>query len=308
MSGLSSESNGRVPAQAGALLSIGTLSELTGITTDTIRAWERRYGRPVPVRLPSGHRRYTEAHVRLLLRVSEAIARGHRPAALLRASDEQLEAMLTAADDLPAPSSAIHSLLDAVRRLDRATVMARLEAEWKRLPPDDFLDECIVPLVTAVGLEWVEGRLQVRHEHFFSEVLEDVLRSLRVSLPDAPSRGLLLLATMSGERHGLGLQMTALLCAIHGIRTHVLGTDTPVEEIAAAARETNAAAVAVSVSLATGGIHADRDLARLRGLLSADVHLIVGGAGARGPRRVPRGVVHLADHEALRRWLDGHLG
>ena len=40
------------------LLSIGQICEETGLTADVIRVWERRYGFPVPVRRPSGHRRY----------------------------------------------------------------------------------------------------------------------------------------------------------------------------------------------------------------------------------------------------------
>ena len=38
-----------------------------------MRIWERRYGRPEAVRLPSGHRRYTDAQVTWLRRVAEAL-------------------------------------------------------------------------------------------------------------------------------------------------------------------------------------------------------------------------------------------
>ena len=42
----------------------------TGIGRDTLRVWERRYGRPEPIRLPSGHRRYTAEQIRWLRRVA----------------------------------------------------------------------------------------------------------------------------------------------------------------------------------------------------------------------------------------------
>ena len=46
-----------------ALYSIGAVSGLTGVTSSTLRTWERRYGAVTPARTPGGGRRYTEADV-----------------------------------------------------------------------------------------------------------------------------------------------------------------------------------------------------------------------------------------------------
>jgi hypothetical protein len=100
--------------------------------------------------------------------------------------------------------------------------------------------------------------------------------------------------------------MLALVATLHGRAFHLIGSDTPSEEIDAAARETNAAAVVLSVSLATGGVETDRRLAALRAMLPDEVALVAGGAGARGPRRGPRGVVHLEDLAAFEEWLGAH--
>ncbi len=43
-----------------ATLTIGDLAERTGLSPATLRMWETRHGFPVPHRLESGHRRYTE--------------------------------------------------------------------------------------------------------------------------------------------------------------------------------------------------------------------------------------------------------
>ena len=61
-----------------SLLTIGELARHTGISTQLIRAWEQRFGFPEPVRLPSGHRRYTDADVRAVQRVVEERDRGLR--------------------------------------------------------------------------------------------------------------------------------------------------------------------------------------------------------------------------------------
>ena len=55
------------------LYSIGRAASVVGIAPATLRMWERRYGTPIPVRLPSGHRRYTGDQVRWLKRVTEAM-------------------------------------------------------------------------------------------------------------------------------------------------------------------------------------------------------------------------------------------
>jgi DICT domain-containing protein len=51
-------------------LTIGTVARRTGVSVSTIRAWERRYGFPVPRRLESGHRRYGERDVEAILRAT----------------------------------------------------------------------------------------------------------------------------------------------------------------------------------------------------------------------------------------------
>ncbi|MEF1221038.1 MerR family transcriptional regulator, partial [Photobacterium damselae] len=38
---------------------IGEVSEITGVNSVTLRAWQRRYGLIVPQRTPKGHRLYT---------------------------------------------------------------------------------------------------------------------------------------------------------------------------------------------------------------------------------------------------------
>ena len=50
-------------------LSISDVVERTGVAEGTLRMWERRHGFPVPERLPSGHRRYSDAQIESVLRV-----------------------------------------------------------------------------------------------------------------------------------------------------------------------------------------------------------------------------------------------
>ena len=68
------------------LLSIGDVVRATGLTEATLRAWERRYGFPLPQREPSGHRRYAPDEVERILRAVAERERGIAlPAAIERA-------------------------------------------------------------------------------------------------------------------------------------------------------------------------------------------------------------------------------
>ncbi len=160
--------------------------------------------------------------------------------------------------------------------------------------------------MTRVGRAWADGVLEIRHEHFLTALLEDFLRGVRQEY-EAEGRAAVLLATLSGESHGIGLQMVALETVLAGATPRILGTDTPNAEIAAAARECGARVVAISVSLASGGVATDRVLADLRRVLPEDVRLVVGGRGARRGRRGPRGVDYvdgLRDYsEKLGEWI-----
>jgi MerR family transcriptional regulator, light-induced transcriptional regulator len=290
---------------AGPLLSAGQLAAATGLAPGTLRAWERRYGRPVPRRLPSGHRRYDESQLCFVRRVVEGLARGERLAALMRASDVELEHLLCE----PAGADALlpRHFLELAARWSAREIETALRDSYQRLGPRAFVEQRLAPLFRGLGAAWAAGSAPVRHEHFVSGVVDDLLRALRLQLPE-PAEGAraLVLATLEGEQHALGLQMAALVAASRGCRPLLLGASAPLEDIVAAARESGAAGVAVGVSPATAGAATDRVLRELRARLPSRVRLLVGGSCARGVRRGPRGVTYLGPDglSGFESWLD----
>jgi methanogenic corrinoid protein MtbC1 len=136
--------------------------------------------------------------------------------------------------------------------------------------------------VHAVGAAWESGRLEVRHEHFLSERLGDLLRTYRRPFEERASGPLVVLATLPGEVHGIGLQMAALVVTLQGCRLCYLGTEVPLPELASLAGELGARGVGVSVSLATRGARTGAALAKLRRLMPRRAALVVGGGGAPG--------------------------
>lgn len=286
------------------LFSIGDVAAATGISPDTIRVWERRYGKPKPVRLPSGHRRYTEEHVRWLRRIAEALARGHRPGKVVRVDDEELDRILGPETPEVSVEEEIEALMRFVHHMQGDALTDALRRAWEQLGAQRFLAERISPLLVAVGEAWRDGVIRIRHEHFVSAIVGDLLRVLRLGCPARRDSRLVLFTTLPHEEHGLGIQMAALLCATCGVRTRMLGIQTPIPEIVAAAEEANADAVALTVSLSSGGVENDRRLAELRKALPESVRLVVGGEGSHGVRRGPRGIEFVDDLAAFESWIE----
>ena len=304
--GMSSPSR-RPPLEFGGKLSIGALSRATGIPVETLRTWEARYGFPVPERKPSGHRVYPLADIPRLRRIAEVLSRGHRAGDVVAATDEALADLLTAtAFPIPEaravaiePSGNQSDILQAVEAFDTGRLTRILLQDWARLGPLDFLRTRVAPVIREVGDAWENGRLEIRHEHFFSERVGDLLRSLRLPFEERAAGPLVVCSSLPGETHALGLQMAALVLAVAGCRVLFLGAEVPVAQVASLAKDLNARAVAGSVSQASRGAAMTIQISGLRRLLARRVGLIVGGDGAPRPRP---GIVVIQDLAVLDAW------
>jgi MerR family transcriptional regulator, light-induced transcriptional regulator len=287
-------------------LTIGAVARATGLSADTIRVWQKRYGFPVPQRRPSGHRVYSLADVRRLRRISEALARGHRPGQVVALSEARLDALLTGTASMrsapPPGTTPLKPLMNLVRAHDGQALTSALLSDAAALGPIEFLRLRIVPLIELVGDGWEKGELGIAHEHSFSERVEDVLRVVRLPFERDAAGPRITLATLAGETHGLGLQMCAVIAAVSGLAPHLLGTDLPVSEIAAASRARKSAALGISISISTGGPASRDQLAELRRAVPAATPILVGGLGARRSHP-PGGCVILDDLQGLHAWM-----
>ena len=290
--------NAKQPDEAaeGQLWPMGAVSRCTGIGEHTLRAWERRFGFPSPHRLASGHRRYTAEQVQQLLLINAALEIGYRAGDVVPLSRTELEELLRQSGAFAAgipeglTPGVVDDTLDACRRFDRDALATALTRDASLLGVGRFLRERVAPLLTEIGNAWVEGRIEIRHEHFFSEVLEDTLRALRANLDPAGRGRPVVLATLPDELHGLGLHVVGLAVAASGRKVRVLGPHLPVAEIAMAAEALDAAAVGLSISIFGADEATAEAIRELRGALAPAARLWVGGAGAAHIDGVPEGV------------------
>lgn len=266
------------------LAPIAVVERETGIGKDTLRVWERRYGFPQPVRGPNGDRLYPEPQVARLRQIKRLIDSGHRPGRLMQVDPEVL-ATLSAE---PPPSREADSgegelqrVIERVRRHDVPGLRQQISQLICRQGLQRFVLETVPALNEVVGEAWSRGDLEVFEEHLYTEQMQAQLRQAISALPAAPAAPRILLTSVPDEQHALVLLMLEALLTLEGATCISLGTQTPLADIAAAARAHRADVIALSFSGAFPQRQVAPLLADLRRRLPPPVELWAGGAGIR---------------------------
>lgn len=269
-----------------AMYSVKAVAELTGLTPETLRAWERRHGIVAPGRDASGRRAYDRADVERLGRLKRLTDRGHAIRHLAQLDDARLAEMDRAPPARPPTVPAVASgELDGLRlRLSAAAHEYRADDFDRTLgialatvPTARLLKEVLAPLLREVGEAWEHGTLDIAQERLVTSALKTRMLAL-VNQRERRGDARLLLATLSGERHELGLLLVALLALSLGTPFHYLGADLPAVEIARLAERLEVDVVALSVVVPDP--RAGASLRELRALLGPSVQLWLGGASA----------------------------
>ncbi|MFZ5493356.1 MAG: MerR family transcriptional regulator [Pseudomonadota bacterium] len=286
-------------------LSIAALALETGIAKDTLRMWERRYGFPQPVRSPRGERRYPAQQVTRLRQMRRLLDQGMRPGQVLTLSAEELEQ--TAAGHA-GPNGAEQALIELIKRHDDNGLRLELRTRVLRDGLRRFVCETAAAMLERVGDGWARGELEVFEEHHFSAQLDSVLRETTAQLPPGAETPRVLLTTLTGEPHTLGLMLAQALLRLEGAACILLGAQTPQSQIVAAARAFEADVVALSFSeyFDPGAVRIG--VRQLRVDLPADVELWCGGRAAQRLKRPPAGVTVLASLDQLPQALLARTG
>jgi DNA-binding transcriptional MerR regulator/methylmalonyl-CoA mutase cobalamin-binding subunit len=277
---------------------IRVVAQRTGLTPATLRAWERRYGVVEPHRSEGGQRLYSDRDVERLTRLHLLAEAGRAISLVAGLGDDEAEALLQedqARRRRAPPDSAVERsgaqpaaprLVDhafgRVAALDGDGLEAALRRAAVTLGAHAFLEEVVGPLLHRVGVAWAQEELGTAEEHLCTTVTERVLAWLGEPSQADPGSPRIVVATLSGERHGLGARLVAAAAGLEGWHVTHLGVDLPARDIAGAARTLGAAAVAVSLVNADTLPGAGKALAELhRGLPEGTAILLGGGAASR---------------------------
>jgi MerR family transcriptional regulator, light-induced transcriptional regulator len=256
-------------------------AELTGITPDTLRSWERRYGIVCPPRSEGGYRLYDDRALRRLAAMQALVSTGWSPQ---QAADHVL-AEEHAATDVPRPGEApddgetlgdLTALTRAGVAFDGAALQRALDEGFALGSFELVVDRWLMPSLHVLGDGWRTGRITVAGEHFVSA---SVARRLAAAYEAAgqPAGARVLVGLARDSRHELGVLAFATALRRAGADVVYVGADLPATSWPEAAEAHDAVAAVVGVPTAED-VPAVREVVAELGSRAPRVRLFLGGS------------------------------
>jgi DNA-binding transcriptional MerR regulator/methylmalonyl-CoA mutase cobalamin-binding subunit len=264
------------------LVSIQQVERETGVSKETLRKWESRYGFPKPQLQEHGTRKYTLDDIGQLQIITRLMKAGHRPGKVVPLPLNRLKELLCSRPQKAIPESVRELLKRVMESLQVGDVTGLgndLEAALLTQGLNVFVENTLPVLIEQISEQWNSGHIAIFQEHLFSEVLRSILQqsSLRLHNPLGGVR--VLMGTAPDELHGMGLTMLQAVLTVTGAMCINLGTQVPLEELIIGAKCYRAQIVAISFSLAYPSRQIAPFIIDLRRKLPSDIALWVGGAG-----------------------------
>ncbi|MGZ8201172.1 MAG: MerR family transcriptional regulator [Methylosarcina sp.] len=301
---------------------ISTVSKRSGVKSDLVRAWERRYKAVAPSRTAGGHRVYTDLDIARLKLLNQATRKGHSISQIARLSLDELRKLLQK-DEFPASSATdtevplsgdrkfladdyIEKCYASIVDFDARALESHFENAIVELGSQAFIENLLEPLLTIIGERWRTGELRPVHEHMASSIIRSLTYILRNNAPCPALAPKMVVSTPLGQHHELGALLAAIIAELKDWQVTYLGPNLPAEEIAAAVRYTKAKAVTLSISFRTDEPVVQKELRRLRKLIGNNVALIVGGRAAGYYEAVldEIRVAKIQNYQSFRQYLD----
>lgn len=267
------------------LYTLAQVVELTGIPSQTIYAWERRYNALVPTRTETGRRVYTAKQLLRLKLLKACIEQGSRIGTIAHLSDSSLKALLTSSNEQLLRRAA---LVENALALDQDEIDAKVALGLISLGPAAFADEFLSPFIAEVSARWLDEPARIAAEHIVSASAKSVLfTALRLGRPRVIRRSAVF-ATPEGDLHELGLLAAAVASQSCGMRAVYFGPQMPILELPKAAEIVDADMIVLASAILD-----PEDLARqmhwLRGKMPRRMKLTMGGRafGMAKPESLP---------------------
>ncbi|MBM3375054.1 MAG: MerR family transcriptional regulator [Betaproteobacteria bacterium] len=292
------------PIKSPVHLSIAAVERDTGLSKDTLRVWERRYGFPNPQRDHFGERLYSIDQVDRLRAIRRLMDAGYRPGKIIGLALEDLQALAQSVPQVSQIASEdqaadLEGLMQVLRAHEIEDLRRQLSQRVLRLGLARFVTEVVAPLTEQVGDAWARGQLQIYEEHLFTESMQVVLRNAISTIPQPGNRPRVLLTTFPSEPHGMGLLMVEALLALEGCRCFSLGVQTPIWDIVLAAKAQEIDLIALSFSPVMNPSLVLDGLSELRAKLPRTVEIWAGGRCPVLQRRPPADIKVLQEFSEL---------
>lgn len=220
------------------MYSIKAITTLTGLSAETLRAWERRYVGISPARSDNGRRRYSQQELEKLTLLAQLTRNGHtisKIAGLECAALRELQQAQALHKD------SLHPLLDQIIEAVMDYRIDRCEQLLKRAlvasEPLEYARDILLPALKKVGELWHQEKLSIAQEHMFTCCVNRIVLSMVNNLQNASANSpAMLFATPSNEPHECGILLSCLLAAVQQYRCFFLGANLPGKDIVEAVR------------------------------------------------------------------------
>lgn len=227
------------------LYNIKAVEQATGLSSATLRAWERRYGVCAPQRSDSGYRLYSDRDIALLRwlkrRIDEGITISQAVALLtLRAAPAPAEngngTYRVPADNLqehPSQADLRRRLTRALLDFDEQNADALLSESFALHGVETSCERVIAPVLVDLGERWHRGEISVVAEHFATHYLRRKLDSLVNLTPTHSESPTIVMGCAPGDWHEIGLVLLSFYLRRHGYHVIYLGQNVPLEHLVA---------------------------------------------------------------------------
>ena len=218
----------------------------TGLAADTLRAWERRYRLPTPVRSAGGHRLYSQRDIGTIkwlmarqaegLSISRAVDLWNEQSAagldLLASSTPVVLTTQISPANYPAPESSLDSLraqwLAACLNFSESNAEQVLNQSFSIFPFEVVCREILQKGLAEIGNLWYENRATVQQEHFASSLAIRRLDALLSASPSPSRDQIVLVGCPKDEWHTFTPLLLTLLLRYRGLPVIYLGANIPV--------------------------------------------------------------------------------
>ena len=221
---------------------IKAVANLVGLLPVTLRAWERRYGLPLPKRGEQGYRMYSEYDLNTLnwlksqLDSGLSISRAVEYLNELRAAgkDPALEQpLIQSRASLSTQNLAAH-FQQALEHFNDHIATDILRRAFTIYSVDTVLLEIIQPTLVTLGEAWHRGDLPITVEHFATQFCMQHLNSMLSSSAQPSRPGVIVAACAPGETHEIGLLSLVVMLRWRGWDVKYLGPNLKLDRIAEA--------------------------------------------------------------------------
>jgi len=292
---------------------IGFVATRTGLSPHVIRVWELRYKAIIPSRTDTNRRLYSDEDVERLILLRKGTDAGHKISQLSKLPLDRLRAIAGSTPSRPlSPATPVADVtltdcVNAVQQLDARALERLLGQATMKLSHTAIIETLIVPLTERIGALWQDGQMRPAHEHLATAVIRSFIANIADAYQADDNAPRMIVSTPAGQWHELGALVVTATAAAQGWRVTYLGPNLPADDIAAAATQTRASLVALSIVYPGDDPNVGHELRKLCRALSANVHLLIGGRAAGNYQRMIEevGAIRINDIPQLRLELDG---